>query len=72
MEPSFLDNEAITDNLNDEQASKVIAWLIRVFHEAPEKIDQALNTAKNINTLIILDPNYFNQLMTQLEENINE
>lgn len=67
MEPRFLDDETLTDNLNDEQASRIISWLITVFEKKPEELDRSLIIARGINSLKIIVPEFFDELMSQLE-----
>ena len=67
QEPLFLDDESLTDNLDEEQASRVIDWLIHVFNHSPENITQALTEAKALNQQST-SADVFAQNMTELEE----
>ncbi|HOX95950.1 MAG TPA: hypothetical protein PLI45_01075 [Candidatus Woesebacteria bacterium] len=49
--PSFLDNEALLDNLTDSQAVRVIDWLIKVYKKKSQEINVALQLAKEINQM---------------------
>lgn len=68
MEPQFLDDETLTDNLDDDKAIRVINWLITVFQKAPQDLEQSLVLARGLNSKVFLDSGYFDQLMSQLED----
>jgi len=68
MEPKFLDDETLTDNLDDNQASRVINWLITVFEIAPQNLEESICIAREINLSENLDHDIFDQKMSQLEK----
>lgn len=68
MEPQFLDDETLTDNLGDTQASRVINWLITVFQKAPQNLEDSVFLARELNLMKDLDPCIFDQKMSQLEK----
>lgn len=74
MEPGFLENEALLDNLDDDKAVRVKNWLINVSKYSPQKITLALKFVKDLNSLfsdeevIELKDKFFIQIMSQLEE----
>jgi hypothetical protein len=67
MEPQFLDDETLTDNLDDEKASRVINWLINIYKTVPEDLDLCIEVAREINSLKVLDSEFFANLMTKME-----
>lgn len=48
-EPTFLDDETLTDNLDDAKASRVLNWLITVFKKSPSDIEHAIFLVREIN-----------------------
>ncbi len=45
----FLDDESLTDNLNDKDASRLLNWLEFVAINHEEDLPQALDFVKNLN-----------------------
>ena len=72
MEPRFLDDETLTDNLDDSKASRVISWLVMVYENSPSELSISLELARGINSITILDNEYFEKLMSQLEAGYEE
>jgi len=48
-EPKFLDDETLTDNLDDAKAARVLNWLTIVFKKSPNDIDHAIFLVREIN-----------------------
>jgi len=51
MTASFWDDESLTDNLNDLQATVLLNWLDRLYYHVPEKFPFALSAVRNLNHL---------------------
>lgn len=47
--PNFLEDETLTDNLDDKKAIKVINWLETVFKKSPKDLEHAIFLAREIN-----------------------
>lgn len=81
MEPKFLDDESLVDNLDEEFGQRIIKWLITVFESHPEDIDHAVYLAKAINAFFkpecacvsqLFHLTTFDKLLSQLEERYAE
>ena len=48
-EPTFLDDETLTDNLDDTKAVRVLNWLATVFKKSPNDIEHAIFLVREIN-----------------------
>lgn len=69
MEPRFLDDESLVDNLDDGLAKKVIDWLITIQNNDPEYLEKAINLVRELNSIGETNPDYTIQIVSQMEKN---
>lgn len=53
---SFLEDESLTDNLDDGQAKGILELLEKVANATPDQLNKAIEFAKIINTLSLEIP----------------